>query len=238
MYSNRDLILDFRNVSLFVTAVPCLASYLYYQYSLFVYGPNDLGTKPFDVLYPYVGIYAAIDLCTCTTYEMRLHHLFVFFIILYGQDVSLEDRFLMSYPLLKTEISSVFLVLKYWIPETSWIYPLNLAIFYVTFLKYRVYDYYVELLHNNLLFDFLEKTYPDHHFTPGFVAIYGLYILNLYWAFVLTKIVYKTLVRPTDRLCHFLCSYLYILNIPVAFFIYPSIRMYDMTGIVLLSLCT
>ena len=233
----RDLLLDFRNASLFVAAVPCLAAYLYYQYSLCVYGPNEWGAKPFDVMYPYVGTYVAIDLCICTTYEMRLHHLFACCIFFYGQYISSNDRFLLTYPLLKTEISSVFLVLKYWIPETSWIYPINLGVFYITFLKYRIYDYYVELLHNNHLFDFLEKTYPDHYFTPGFLSIYGLYILNLYWAFLLTKIVYKNLFPTVSPIhCHLLCSYLYGLNIPVALLMYPSIHVYDITGLLSLFL--
>ena len=58
------------------------------------------------------------------------------------------------YTLLKTEISSIFYVLKYWLPKKSSIYNINLILFYSSFFKFRILDYYYEIIYN---YDFLRK---------------------------------------------------------------------------------
>lgn len=76
-------------------------------------------------------------------------------------------------------------------------------------------------------------------------ACYTLYILNLYWFSILTKILYKTLTKiyngiNTDKLCHYLCSYTLFINLGVAAYMYSEIpdekHLYDIIGNGILSI--
>lgn len=48
--------------------------------------------------------------------------------------------------------------------------------------------------------------------------------MNLYWFFIINKIVYKNIVKNIninkETICHLLCSYIHLINIPVSFYIY------------------
>ena len=113
---------NFQNVSIFIIAISSFISYLYYNTNQLLY--NNEGVEyvfMYDMLLPIVGFHAIIDFFLTKSYDLKLHHSFIFGIILYNQyyNVHLEDRFIFLYPLLNTEISSIFYVLKNWLSKKS-----------------------------------------------------------------------------------------------------------------------
>jgi len=234
----RNLMSDQRNISLFMVAISSTASCLYYQYALTMYGPNEWGQSPLDILRYYLLAYALIDGVFCSTYELKLHHLFIvgLFYCDYYHD-NPQDRMLFLYPLVKTEVSSIFYVLKNWLPENSLSYNLNLALFYLSFMKFRVYDMYVELIHQNTVFDILRKKGYSSYVYGIYVSVYGLYLLNLYWSMILNKMLYKTvssfLPINTDKVCYSMCRIAYLFHIPLVFTLHPQI--YNCIGTSIMS---
>ena len=222
---NSDLVEQIRMVSLFCISLSSFASYLYYHYSLFVNGPNEWGAIPFDVLYKGVAVHTVLDLYYCNTYVMKIHHLFILSILFYNEwyQAPIEHRFLFTYPMLKTEISSIFFVLNEWLPKHTNIHHVNSLLFYVSFLKLRVYDYYVDLIQENIVLGEIIRVYSTKLSFVLYFSVYGLYSLNLYWIFVMNKLVYKTFFSSINRdiVCHSMCRVVYLLNIPLVLSLYP-----------------
>ena len=239
---------NIQNVSLFAISVSSLFSYVYYNsYSL----PDKVigGGIWFERLYPVVGIYAVMDLFMTKSTDLRLHHACIFGIYFYNNyySVSVEPRFLFSYTLLKTEISSIFFVLKYWFPPKTLINSINTVLFYLSFFKFRIWDFYVEIIHNNKALDLVFNRYSGSNVYLSAIlslSCYGLYILNLYWFLIINKILFKQIAKcistiNTDKINHLLCSYIHWVNIPLAIYIYsfkPNVKhIFDVVGITALT---
>ena len=224
-FSNRFLFKteDLQNISLFMIAIGSFISCLVYNLQE---GIGDI--TPFEILMKFVTVHALIDIFLTKSLDLKLHHLSIFGILFYNHffQVLPEHRFLFMYPLLKTEISSIFYVLKYWLPKKSVLYPVNMLLFYLSFFKYRICDFYYEIIHNNTSIRVVYQIYSHSNplMTILFVAsCYGLYILNMYWFMVMTKILYKNvtkLVFDTDKLCHLLCSFTQFANTFLSIFIH------------------
>jgi len=243
-YLNTIIIEDLQNISLFIIGVSSLLSSIY-CYNLTY--DTIIEKTPFDILLPFVGVHAGIDFFISDKYDIKIHHIFIMGILFYNNyyDVSDSHRFMFSCPLLKTEISSIFYVLKYWIPKNSFMYSINSILFYILFFKLRIFDFYYQIIYNNSNFNILFETYSQKDYLLSsimLVSCYGLFILNLYWFFIINKIVYKGIAKNinTETICHFLCSYIHWINIPVAFYIYshnPNEKnIFDMIGITALSI--
>ena len=112
-----------------------------------------------------------------------------------NNNVLIEDRFIIIYSLLKTEISSIFYILKYYIPNNTIYATINNLTFYITFLKFRIIDNYLEIFNNNTIDIIINKYLYKNYFIKYYliISLYGLYILNIYWFFILTKILYKVI---------------------------------------------
>jgi len=247
-----DLLFNIQNISLFIISVSSLFSCIYYNtLNASSDGFNiDKVIIPFDVLMPVVGFHATIDFFITKTYDLKLHHIFVLGIIFYNYYYSVvpSDRFIFLYPLLKTEISSIFYVLKHWIPKNSYIYNINLLLFFCTFFKFRIYDFYYELINNQQHFiESINKYYSKTNYFTYYILLvscFGLFFLNIYWFLILCKIAYKTITKfvniNTHIICHYLCSYIYYVNIPVSFYIYSNHphekNILDIFGVISLSI--
>ena len=239
--SVRDVISDIRNVSLFILSLSSTASCIYYQYALTVYGPNNWGQVPLEKLCYFLFSYAIVDGYLCSTYELKIHHLIIIGILYcdYFHN-NPPDRLLILYPLVKTEVSSIFYVLKNWLPENTKVYNLNLLLFYFSFMKFRIYDMYVELIHRNTTFDILVKNVPTSYLYGTYATVYGLYLLNLYWGMILNKMLFKTLssflLINNYTVCYSMTSLMYLFHIPLSFSLYPHI--YDCVGTSIMSICS
>ena len=135
-----------------------------------------------------INLYVFIDLFINDSYAMKIHHLFVLGIFFYNNyyNVPFTDRILFLYPLIKTEISSIFLILKKWIPKNNPVYHINSILFYLTFFKFRIVDFYNEILYDNKNYQYTIENYSKNNILMSLillVAIYGLYILNIYFLF-------------------------------------------------------
>ena len=133
-----------------------------------------------------------------------------------------------SCTLLNTEICNIFYALKKIIPKYTLLYDVNYILFYFTFFKFRIYDFY-DILHTGT--------------TISLVGLYMLYVINLYWFVMMNNEVFRKIkMINTDLINYKICAYLHFLNIPLSLFMYsnsPSRRyIYDMIGITLLSIST
>jgi hypothetical protein len=193
--------------------------------------------------------------------EMKLHHVFGIICIFAKYFISgSNDDWHLIHSIYKTEISSFFYVLKIWLEEknaftsrlsnnqTNMAKQINNALFYLTFFKFRIYDFTQDVIFNTEGFYVMEK------YTKGIIlnrvilysGLVGLYLMNLYWFFIMTKILCKqTIVKmiSTKTAVTFdrtFTKYSYFLHIPIVIYVYstsPNESYYfDMTGIVCLSM--
>jgi hypothetical protein len=245
-------------VSLFIISIFSLISCIYYKIlgttpiKLDVYG-NELlhlfeSLHPFDILLPFVCSHACIDFFINKSYELKLHHVFVTIPAIYYffyEDKNISS--IISYSLLKTEFSSLFYVLKFYLQKKSIAYNINNILFYLTFFKFRIIDMYNELIYSNIIYNHVIDTSSITRIIPSigvFIAVNGLYLLNVYWFFIINKILYKSIAKTmkidTDSVCHYMCSYIYWVNIPLSIYIYShnprEKNILDIIGVTALSI--
>jgi hypothetical protein len=250
---DQKMIEDIQNVLLFIIALSAFFSYMYYNFAPLLYtNPNEYDfTTPFHILKSIAISHAFVDLFMTNSNELRLHHMCIlgFYFYNYYYQLAREDAFLFLYPLLKTEISSIFYILKYWLPKNTVLYKINLFLFFAFFAKLRIVDLYYEILYNNVNFDILFQKYSHSNFVLSSILVvscYVLYLLNLYWFIIMNKILFKTIAKSvninTDIICHKMCHFLHWLNIPLAYYIYsynPNEKyIFDMIGVTVLSVAS
>lgn len=245
-----SVITNIQNVALLLLSTSVLGCITYYNYLNIFTDNKTMPYEMFESIIPYVGLHAFIDFFIVKGNDLRLHHLFILGTLFYNSfyEVSREDKFPVVYCLLKTEISSIFYVLKYWLPKNSMLYNINNLMFYLGFLKFRVIDFYTEVIQSNYMFDTILSKYSTKNVLISALlifSIYGLYILNLYWFTIINKIIYKQISNffliDQDLLCHFICKYIHFLNIPLAISIYSfdnrnQLCLLDLAGIIGLSI--
>jgi hypothetical protein len=243
-----SLILNMQNCAIFVIGISSFVSSFYYTKSsceITDYTCNSAVTNylPFDILIPTICIYSLVDLFALETYDFKLHHMCIFGLIFYNYyyNGSLADLYLFVEPLIKTEISSIFFVLKYWLPKKTPIYAINNLLFYASFAKLRLFDYYYDLLHNNQLINTIIQKYSENNYLMSGILIsscYGLYIINLYWFLIMNKVLFKLIASNIhinrDDICQIITAYAHWLNIPLSVYIYIHIR--NIQNIYLMSL--
>ena len=165
----------------------CILSCVYYQ----IYNSCTM----FQLFIPFMGMYFIVDLFVEPNIEYKIHHISCISIFMYNyyNNVAIEDSASLFYHMAVTEVSNVFLVSRYWVKETSYLYYVNGILFYAAFVKYRIYGIYYHLLHHT------SGLYPlIHKYTPNsiqgamlIVSLYAIYGLNLYWFVYINKKIYK-----------------------------------------------
>ena len=246
-----DFTLFIQNISIFCIGLTSLFSCIQYNFIPSEMALTDI-KAPFEYLMPVVGVHAIIDFVYSKTIDLKIHHSFIVGIVFYNYyyNVSSEIRFVFLYSLLKTEISSIFYALKYWLPKKSVLSSINDILFLLSFMKFRIIDLYYELIKNNNILEPINKYSSFGSLTNTimstilFVSCYGMFILNLYWFSILTKILYKMITNVininNDIVCHYLCSYIHYLIIPISMYIYSWKKreeyIFDVIGIVGLSI--
>ena len=96
----------------------------------------------------------------------------------------------------RTEFSSIFLCLSQLMNKHSPHKILNtlcsLALF-VTFFKYRIYDFYVNVIGNEYFYDSIKTNDEPIQIIYKYSATYLFYGLNMYWFSLMLKFLYKSL---------------------------------------------
>jgi hypothetical protein len=202
-----------------------------------------------NMLIPPLIIYSIIDIYFHNQIIFKIHHMFCLGIIFYNYyfHVTDEDKVKINYYIFKTEITSVFLILKQWLNNRSNLYNINAIIFYLLFLKFRIIDFYYNVISYNSSIYYAINKYSKYNYFHNLyllISCYGLYVLNLYWFLIINKIVYKQITKiyqiNKNEICEYLCSYIHIINIPICIYIYSYNKRVDyllnITGVTVLTI--
>lgn len=168
-----------------------------------------------NILYAYL----AFDIFLAQP-DSVLHHICCF-IMLSGKNtynLTISEIYIQMKPLIKTEISSIFLVFKLVyennLPDSiksnrvvKVLYHINDLTFVATFAKTRIWDLLFDAvlnpeIHRRIATHAGDSILRNLHLYSGF---YGLYILNLYWFAIICKKIYKTVsINGASQIKHVL----------------------------------
>jgi hypothetical protein len=204
-----------------------------------------------DVSIPVILSHFTLDFYFCKP-DVKLHHYFGLSVILFKlfHNVATEDHYIVTLSFYKTEISTFFYVFKllfdtYHVKNVP-LKTVNNILFFATFFKYRIYDYYVNVISNPFIYDSLQKYVDDSliQYLFLYTSIYGMFMLNLYWFMILCKIAYKPIESFFQKstvilLSHRILTYSYFANIFISYYIYSLQEnvsyIFDIIGIIALS---
>ncbi len=147
-----------------------------------------------------VILFHAIIELFITKLDIFLHHLCVINLIyykLYYEKNNNSD--LITISLIKTELSTIFLVFHFYfikIKKNNIIEKINMIndyLFVSSFFILRVYLYFTNIIMNKYTY---VNLYSDYNYSlinhmPLYLSIYGLYILNLYWFYLIINKIIK-----------------------------------------------
>jgi hypothetical protein len=117
------------------------------------------------------------------------------------------EAIIMLKPMIKTEVSTIFLLLKIMYEQHRWdnrivktLYYINDLLFIATFVKTRIWDltFYSMLdpeVHQFNRLYLQDSILRNLHFYVGF---FGLYVMNLYWFSIICRKMFKELVANTQ----------------------------------------
>lgn len=190
-------ILDIQNRALFYIACLSALSCIYYK---LYYKTLDIDEVviPFQLMLYIITVHAAVDTFFQKQTEMVIHHLLVLGLSVYYfyhlRVMTAKDVIALVYPCLRVEISSIFYILRYWLPKKSPLYMVNSIVFFLAFFKFRIFDFFCDLL---IYTDFTTVSRTLTQNTSMYILLYtcayGMYLLNLYWFIMMTKILIKLL---------------------------------------------
>lgn len=122
-----------------------------------------------------------------------IHHCFVLMIgYLLTFDLSKEEFQIITVPLLITEISTFFMILRLWMINLDikgTVYAVNNALFAGTFFATRIYYFYFSFLVNAKVYEIINShvvQYFDRMIVYG--GLFGFTALNYYWFILILKI--------------------------------------------------
>jgi hypothetical protein len=236
-----------RNIELFESYC-CIILSLFICYNLYLY--YYVNTDYLNLSLPVILTYFGLDLFICK-YDIKLHHISILLLMAfnYNYDVSINDSTIPMLSLYKTEISTIFYSLKVIMKDNllykKYFSQINDILFITTFVKFRIYDIYSNVLVNPLFYSQMAK-YTDTFFTKlGYIPMYCFYGLNVYWFLIMCKIIAKPIIKQCKsydliKIREYLTQYTLFFNILAIGYIYSfSKKQYyiiDMTGISMLAM--
>jgi len=194
--SKKNLIVQWQNIAALGVVI----------YTMYLYS-NDYISSCKNVVLTYF----AVDIFFAPP-EAALHHTFCVMMIScnlpYGYNQ--EDANYILRPLIKTEVSTFFLLLKLLYEQKAsdtikqnkivkTAFAINDVVFIATFMKTRMWDLTFDIMLNPEIYQINQKYLKDSiirnlHFYVGF---YGLYTINLYWTAIIFRKLFKDLVIKT-----------------------------------------
>jgi len=167
-------VVDYQNLASFITCSGVTFN-LYWYY----HDPSTL-----YYMTPFIVSHFFIDFFVATT-DVKIHHLFIFMNYLYKYlnptNPLIDNLTLILY---KTEISTFFYVFRYYLKSEyvpQWICSCNDILFLLTFMKFRIYDYFQHIILN-------QQFYPMHMPFLFYIGSHGMFLLNVYWFLFMIKI--------------------------------------------------
>jgi hypothetical protein len=165
-------------------------------------------TDNFEPCHNILYAYLAFDVFFAQP-DAILHHICCFTMLSCKNtyNLTIAEIYIQMQPLIKTEISSIFLIFKLVyennLPDSiksnriaKVLYHINDLTFVTTFVKTRIWDLLFDAvlnpeIHRRIATHAGDYILRNFHFYSGF---YGLYILNLYWFSLICKKMYKVLI--------------------------------------------
>lgn len=241
-------IVYYQNIANFIISILVCINIYYYYYV-------DKNTINYSI--PIIFTHFCIDLFVCKL-DMKIHHflgiVLISFKYIYNITSDIDSINILS--LYKTEISTIFYIIKLWnndnylqktykLPKS--LFTLNDLLFFITFFKFRLFDYYVySLSDRSIYFDY--QIYFQYKIIPNllfFSTAFGYFFLNLYWFLIICKIITKSLIKKLSKktlqnICHIIVSYSFCFNILIASYVYSfypkQSNIFDIAGITFLSI--
>lgn len=142
------------------------------------------------------------DIFLYHSHDSAIHHLFVLMVSYICMfDLPPEDFQSVTIPLLATEISTLFLVLRLWMINfdmtKTLLFTVNNAVFAITFAATRWYGFYVYMIANQKIYDIITTYVPRFQSLPIYCGLFGLAAINYYWFLVILKVVFRPLHHVT-----------------------------------------
>ena len=177
-------------------------------------------------LIPLMSIHFITDLFLTKKTDVMLHNVFGLTIIAYKYIIPMNDSPSTILILYKTEITSLFYVFKILLQKTNNkpIKQFNNLLFFASFFKFRIYDFYYSLTSNELHY----VNYAKYNYLYiTFVAIHGMFIINLYWFLIICKKALKPFMRQfsqqcSECICHYITSYTMTINLFINIYLYSQ----------------
>jgi hypothetical protein len=194
--------------------------------------------------------------------DILLHHIFSGMLISSKYLFHMEELHY-SIPLValyQTEMSTFFYIFKLLKPyiEKPLAGPLNIfanmkdglfllndILFFITFFKYRIYDYYNTVIINPLVYErfniYTSQSIWAYLFLYG--GMHGMFLLNNYWFCIICKIFFKKMIKSISEhsqiiICHRFVSYTLFINAVIGYYVYFQLsnsEMLDMIGLTILG---
>jgi len=177
-------LIDYENGLAFIICNVCLLSCILYQY--------NRADFLFQTFPKWIALYFVIDMFLNASAIFRLHHTVCTGISAYNYyyGVEMKQCETLFYHLIKTEISTIFLIMRYYIPKSTTLAHINNGVFYITFTKFRIVDLYYGLIHpDSSVYVVIQKYSPDNYLASGLLltCCYTLYGLNVYWYIIMNR---------------------------------------------------
>jgi hypothetical protein len=135
-----------------------------------------------------VGIMCLIDFYFVKKKDMILHHTIVLALTHYMNNHDFENKKEIVFVILNTEISTIFLTTYNLLDTTSNILKnINKLFFVTTFFYYRIYNYSYLLIDNNIHNTLYTYSRNNFEYCEIYTSLYGLFLLNLYWTYLIFK---------------------------------------------------
>ena len=160
----------------------------------------------------------------------KIHHLISLFTIYVNEYQLAEyDKQHICPTIINTEYSTIFLTVSLYITNPL-LKKISHFLFLITFLKFRIYDFFLFLYKPTTPYIF-DKYFPYCH-----ISFFGFFALNLYWMFLIFKIICKPYFNQPylNIICQDIVSYTIFLHIPLSIYIYQSLN-WDIVRISLLA---
>lgn len=140
-----------------------------------------------------IKYYCAVDFVLCSQ-DLALHHINVIGLIATYQNNPqlLKTTTDLLCTIVSTEISTIFLIAKPYINHPT-LQTTNNLLFIITFFYTRIYSYTKHLIYNTNLHETFYDTIPLFDYCLMETFLYGLYLMNLYWAAIIIKTICKQL---------------------------------------------
>jgi hypothetical protein len=205
--------------------------------------------------------YVTIDLFFSTP-DLVLHHIFGYLLCeyIFQNNVDMMKNNNIYKTFLNTELSTIFLSIKLlidWyktdIEKSKYnkvikiYYIINDLIFISLFYKLRIHDFFFNIIQNENFYISIYSNIGDSIIKniKVYIAVYGLFILNIYWVALIFKKLYKTIIINNfpsinnELYAEYILSYSFYINLFIVLKYYTEnyheYLLFDLFGVFLLS---